>query len=63
MAATPLADAVSFLGYAARGSDVTDSVIGGRRVLAARRVTTLDEDAILSDARERTARIRAELDR
>jgi 5-methylthioadenosine/S-adenosylhomocysteine deaminase len=63
VAATPLADAVSFLGYAARGSDVTDTVIGGRRVLAAGRVTTLDEDAILSDARERTARIRRELDR
>ena len=35
VAATPLADAVSFLGYAARGGDdATDTVIGGRRVLA-----------------------------
>ncbi len=62
-AATPLTDALSFLGYAAHGGDVTDVVIAGRRVVGDRRITTLDEDAILAEAAERVSRIRSDLRR
>ena len=40
--ATPLPDPVAFLGYAASGGDVTDVFVAGRRLLADRRLTTLD---------------------
>jgi len=60
-AATPLVDPRSFLAFAATGADVTDVFIAGRRVLADRRLTTLDELAIRADAAERAKRIRAEL--
>jgi 5-methylthioadenosine/S-adenosylhomocysteine deaminase len=59
--ATPLPDAVAHVAYAARGADVTDVVVAGRRLLADRRLTTLDEATIRDDARRRAARIRAEL--
>ncbi|MET0866432.1 MAG: amidohydrolase family protein [Nakamurella sp.] len=59
--ATPLHDPVAFLGYAAGGSDVTDVFVRGRRLLADRRLTTLDAAAIKADAAHRVARIRAEL--
>jgi 5-methylthioadenosine/S-adenosylhomocysteine deaminase len=59
--ATPLHDPVAFLGYAANGSDVTDVFVRGRRLLADRRLTTLDGAAIKADAAHRVARIRAEL--
>jgi 5-methylthioadenosine/S-adenosylhomocysteine deaminase len=59
--ATPLPDAVAHAAYAARGADVTDVVVAGRRLLADRRLTTLDEATIRDDARRRAARIRAEL--
>jgi 5-methylthioadenosine/S-adenosylhomocysteine deaminase len=58
---SPMTNPVAFLGYAARGSDVTDVFVAGRRLLADRVLTTLDEDAIRVDAAERVARIRAEL--
>ncbi|MEP6561649.1 MAG: amidohydrolase family protein [Nakamurella sp.] len=59
--ATPLPDPVTFLGYAASGSDVTDVFVRGRRLLADRRLTTLDASAIKADAAHRVARIRSEL--
>ncbi len=55
---TPVYSPVSHLVYAARGSDVTDSVIGGRLVMEERRLLTLDEPAILARMREMAARIR-----
>ena len=60
-AATPLIDPRSFLAFAATGADVTDVFIAGRQVLADRRLTTLDEQAIRADVAERVRRIRAEL--
>jgi len=60
-AATPLYDAESYACYAANGADVVDVFIGGRRVVADRRVITLDEDAVRADVRERAARITAEI--
>lgn len=60
--AMPMVDPVAFLGYAARGGDVTDVFVAGRRLLADRRLITLDEQAIRADATERVRRIRAELE-
>lgn len=59
--ATPLTNPMSFLTYAARGSEVTDVFIRGRRVVADRRVTTVDEAAARADVAERSARILGEL--
>lgn len=59
--AVPFTNAVSFLAYAARGTDVTDVFIGGRRVVAHGRVTVLDEDADRAEVAERAARILGEL--
>jgi 5-methylthioadenosine/S-adenosylhomocysteine deaminase len=58
--AVPFTNAVSFLAYAARGTDVTDVFIGGRQVVAQGKVTVLDEDAARADVAERAARILAE---
>lgn len=59
--AVPFTSASSFLAFAARGTDVTDVFIGGRQVVAQRRVTVLDEDAARADVAERAARILGEL--
>lgn len=45
---TPLYNPVSHLVYAARGADVIHSVINGRIVMRSRRLTTLDEKAVLA---------------
>ncbi len=45
----PLHNPVSQLVYAAKGSDVIHSVINGRVVMRARRLTTLDEAAVLDE--------------
>ena len=47
---TPIYHPVSHLVYAARGSDVIHSVIGGRVVMRDRKLLTLDEAAILARA-------------
>jgi 5-methylthioadenosine/S-adenosylhomocysteine deaminase len=49
---TPIYHPVSHLVYAARGSDVIHSVIGGRVVMRDRQLLTLDEASILSRAGE-----------
>jgi 5-methylthioadenosine/S-adenosylhomocysteine deaminase len=61
LTATPLTDPVAFLSYAARGADVTDVFVAGRRLLANGILTTLDEESIRADAIDRVRRIRAEL--
>ena len=48
---TPIYHPVSHLVYAARGSDVLHSVIGGRVVMRDRQLQTLDEAAILARIR------------
>jgi 5-methylthioadenosine/S-adenosylhomocysteine deaminase len=58
---TPMTNPVAFLSYACRGSDVTDVFVAGRRLLADRVLTTLDEEAIRADVAERVTRIRAEM--
>lgn len=55
---TPVYNPVSHLVYAARGADVIHSVIGGRVVMRQRRLTTLDEAAILAEMGRIGAKIR-----
>ncbi|HEX5996987.1 MAG TPA: amidohydrolase family protein, partial [Jiangellales bacterium] len=55
--ATPLHSAMSYLAFAARGSDVRHVFIGGRHVVADGVVTTLDEQEICHRVRETAARI------
>jgi 5-methylthioadenosine/S-adenosylhomocysteine deaminase len=63
VATQPVYDPVSHLVYAAGREQVTDVWIHGKRVLARRALTTLDEDAVLARARawrERIGRFDAE---
>jgi 5-methylthioadenosine/S-adenosylhomocysteine deaminase len=53
----PLYDPVSHLVYAAKGSDVRHVVIEGKVVLRDRKVTTLDEAAVLADAERLRAQV------
>ena len=46
----PLYEAVSHLVYAAKGADVRHVVVEGRVVMRDRKITTLDEAAVLADA-------------
>ena len=48
----PVYDPVSQIVYTAGRNQVTDVWVGGRRLLAGRRLTTLDENAILHKAQE-----------
>lgn len=50
---TPAWDPVSTIVYAATGDDVDTVMIDGRLVMQGRKVLTLDEEAILEDARRR----------
>jgi cytosine/adenosine deaminase-related metal-dependent hydrolase len=50
---TPSVDPVSTLVCAATGADVDTVVIGGKIVVQGGQVLTLDEERILSEARER----------
>lgn len=59
--ALPFTDPGSFLVYAARGTDVTDVFIAGRRVVAGGVVRTIDEAAARADVVQRSLRIRREL--
>ncbi len=55
---TPVYNPVSHLVYTARGSDVIHSVINGRVVMRDRRLTTLDEEAILAEMSRIGAEVR-----
>ena len=52
---TPLYNPFSQLVYAARGSDVTHSIINGRLVMEDRRLFTLDLESVMARAREKSA--------
>ena len=54
---TPAPDPVSTIVYAAHGSDVDTVAIDGQVVMESRRVLTLDEDAILDEARRRFPKV------
>jgi 5-methylthioadenosine/S-adenosylhomocysteine deaminase len=52
---TPPHDLVSHLAYAVRGSDVRHTVCDGQVLMRDRELTTLDEGAVLAEARDRAA--------
>jgi 5-methylthioadenosine/S-adenosylhomocysteine deaminase len=56
---TPLYHIDSHLVYAARGADVTHTLINGRWVMKDRRLTTLDLDEILRQIRRLARQIKA----
>jgi 5-methylthioadenosine/S-adenosylhomocysteine deaminase len=56
---TPLYDPVSHLVYVTRGDDVVATVVEGRVLMRDRQVLTLDERAVLADARSMAEKVRA----
>jgi len=54
---TPCFDPVSTIVYAAHGSDVDTVVVDGKILMQNRKVLTLDEEAIVTDARLRAAQV------
>jgi 5-methylthioadenosine/S-adenosylhomocysteine deaminase len=48
---TPMYDPISHLVYVTRGDDVRTTIVNGKLLMRNRRVLTLDESAILTDAR------------
>ena len=56
---TPLYNAVSHLVYVSRGDDVQTTIVNGRVLMRDRKMLTLDEAAVLSDARKLAELVRA----
>jgi 5-methylthioadenosine/S-adenosylhomocysteine deaminase len=56
---TPLYDPVSHLVYATRGDDVRTVIVNGRVLMRDRKLMTLDEAAVLSEARKMADSVRA----
>ncbi len=56
---TPMYDAASHLVYATRGDDVRTTIVNGRVLMRDRKVLTLDERAVLADARRAADDVRA----
>jgi 5-methylthioadenosine/S-adenosylhomocysteine deaminase len=56
---TPMYDPVSHLVYVTRGDDVETVIVHGRTIMRNRRVLTLDEAAVLADARRLAGEVRA----
>ena len=57
--ATPMYDPLSHLVYVARGDDVATTIVNGQILMRDRKVLTLDEPAILKDARAWAEKVRA----
>ena len=56
---TPLYNPVSHLVYASRGDDVQTTIVNGRILMRDRNVMSLDEDAVLAEARQFAVGVRA----
>jgi 5-methylthioadenosine/S-adenosylhomocysteine deaminase len=56
---TPMYDPISHLVYVIHGDDVQNSVVNGRVLMRDRKVLTLDETAIVAEAREWAIKVRA----
>jgi 5-methylthioadenosine/S-adenosylhomocysteine deaminase len=56
---TPLYDPISHLVYVARGDDVVTSIVHGRTLMRNRKVVSLNEAGVLSDARAWADKVRA----
>jgi 5-methylthioadenosine/S-adenosylhomocysteine deaminase len=56
---TPIYDPLSHLVYVTRGDDVRTTIVNGKILMQDRKMLTLDEPAVLKEARGWTARVRA----
>jgi 5-methylthioadenosine/S-adenosylhomocysteine deaminase len=56
---TPMYDPLSHLVYTTRGDDVRTTIVNGRVLMRDRHVLTLDEPAVLAEAREFAVKVRA----
>jgi 5-methylthioadenosine/S-adenosylhomocysteine deaminase len=56
---TPVYDPMSHLVYATRGDDVRTTIVNGRILMRDRKVLTLDEPAVLDEARRLAPQVRA----
>jgi len=56
---TPLYDPISHLVYVTRGDDVKTTIVNGKVLMRDRNVLTLDEPAVLAEARRQAATVRA----
>jgi 5-methylthioadenosine/S-adenosylhomocysteine deaminase len=56
---TPMYDPVSHLVYTTRGDDVRTTIVHGRVLMRDRMVLSLDEAAVLRDARSWADKVRA----
>jgi 5-methylthioadenosine/S-adenosylhomocysteine deaminase len=56
---TPIYDPLSHLVYVTRGDDVRTTIVNGKVLMRDRKVLTMDEGAVLADARQWTAKVRA----
>jgi 5-methylthioadenosine/S-adenosylhomocysteine deaminase len=56
---TPMYNPVSHLVYVSKGADVRTTIVNGRVLMRDRRVLTLDEPAVLAEARKMAERVRA----
>jgi len=54
---TPLYDPISHLVYVARGDDVEATIVNGRVLMEGRRVLSMDEGAVLAEARRVSAEV------
>jgi 5-methylthioadenosine/S-adenosylhomocysteine deaminase len=55
---TPMYDPLSHLVYATRGDDVRTAIVNGRVLMRDRKVLTMDEDAVIAEARRLSAQVR-----
>jgi 5-methylthioadenosine/S-adenosylhomocysteine deaminase len=60
---TPMYDPISHLVYASRGDDVRTTIVNGRVLMRDRKVLTLNEAAVLADARRAADDVRAAVGR
>jgi 5-methylthioadenosine/S-adenosylhomocysteine deaminase len=56
---TPMYDPISHLVYVMHGGDVRDTIVNGRILMRNRKVLTLDESAVITEAREWAEKVRA----
>jgi 5-methylthioadenosine/S-adenosylhomocysteine deaminase len=56
---TPMYDPLSHLVYTTRGDDVRTTIVNGRVLMRDRHVLTLDESAVLAEARQFAGKVRA----
>jgi 5-methylthioadenosine/S-adenosylhomocysteine deaminase len=56
---TPMYDPLSHLVYVTRGDDVRTTIVNGKVLMRDRKLLTLDEGAVLAEARQWTAKVRA----